>query len=204
MSIVWIVAFLFLLPLFAHFIIEIYIEIYDRVSGELKSKLGIDYTPLQELLAMGAWQLADKETAKVMLKASEPGTIYGARRVLDSESIELPCGDLRIIDQLWVEYSQGRFGFSVQKKIWLEMGGKIDYQTEKKLFDRLGWRKGSQVLRWNQLTFNNQKAPMGHLPTLNADYSGEVSYLNIRKKKYNRAKESPYLEFLCRINTCRM
>ncbi|CCQ59603.1 GUN4 domain-containing protein, partial [Crocosphaera watsonii] len=35
-----------------------------------------------------------------------------------------PCEDLRIIDQLWVKYSNGQFGFSVQKQIYMdELGG---------------------------------------------------------------------------------
>ncbi|PSB42962.1 serine/threonine protein kinase [filamentous cyanobacterium Phorm 6] len=130
------------------------------VSVQLKSARGVDYTRLRNLLAAGKWKEADGETLKVMLKA--------ARRekegYLDRESIEnFPCDDLRTIDQLWVKYSQGRFGFSVQKKIWLEVGGKVDYDTECKLGDRCGWRKGGEWLNYSNLTFNKQ-APVGHLP----------------------------------------
>lgn len=130
------------------------------VSVQLKSARGVDYTCLRDLLAAGEWKEADKETRKVMLKA--------ARRYNEgyftSESIEnFPCDDLRTIDQLWVKYSQGRFGFSVQKKIWLEVGGKVDYDTECKLGDRCGWRKGGEWLNYSNLTFNKQ-APVGHLP----------------------------------------
>ncbi len=75
------------------------------------------------------------------------------------------CGrdDLRTIDQLWVKYSQGRFGFSVQKKIWLQCGGKVDYDTECELGDRVGWRKGGRWLNYDDLTFNKQ-AQEGPLP----------------------------------------
>jgi serine/threonine protein kinase len=130
----------------------------------LKSALGVDYTRLRDLLATGEWKEADRETFKVMLKA--------ARREkegwFDTNSIEnFPCDDLRTIDQLWVKYSQGHFGFSVQKKIWLEVGGKVDYDTECKLGDRVGWRKRRKGrkdwLNYNDLTFNLQ-APEGHLP----------------------------------------
>ncbi|MGB3266366.1 MAG: serine/threonine-protein kinase [Microcoleus sp.] len=130
------------------------------VSVQLKSAMGVDYTRLRNLLAAGKWKEADGETLKVMLKA--------ARRekegYLDRESIEnFPGDDLRTIDQLWVKYSQGRFGFSVQKKIWLEVGGKVDYDTECKLGDRCGWRKGGEWLNYSNLTFNKQ-APVGNLP----------------------------------------
>ncbi|MEG3889418.1 serine/threonine-protein kinase [Microcoleus sp. Z1_A1] len=130
------------------------------VSVQLKSARGVDYTRLRDLLAAGKWKEADGETLKVMLKA--------ARRekegYFDKESIEnFPCDDLRTIDQLWVKYSQGRFGFSVQKKIWLEVGGKVDYETQCKLGDRVGWSKGGQWLDKSNLTWNKQ-APAGHLP----------------------------------------
>ena len=131
----------------------------------LKSARGVDYTRLRDLLATGEWKEADRETFKVMLKA--------ARREkegwFDTNSIEnFPCDDLRTIDQLWVKYSQGRFGFSVQKKIWLEVGGKVDYDTECKLGDRVGWRKRRKGrkgwLEYDDLTFNLE-APRGHLPS---------------------------------------
>ncbi|MEG4318383.1 MULTISPECIES: serine/threonine-protein kinase [unclassified Microcoleus] len=131
-----------------------------NVSVQLKSARGVDYTRLRDLLAAGKWKDADEETVKVMLKA--------ARREkegwLEPNSIEnFPCDDLRTIDQLWVKYSQGRFGFSVQKKIWLEVGGKVDYETDCKLGDRVGWRKGGSWLNFTDLTFN-KTAPCGHLP----------------------------------------
>jgi len=131
----------------------------------LKSALGVGYTRLRDLLATGEWKEADRETFKVMLKA--------ARREkegwFDTNSIEnFPCDDLRTIDQLWVKYSQGHFGFSVQKKIWLEVGGKVDYDTECKLGDRVGWRKRRKGrkgwLEYDDLTFNLE-APRGHLPS---------------------------------------
>lgn len=126
----------------------------------LKSARGVDYTRLRDLLATGEWKEADEETLKVMLKAAR----REKESYFDRESIEnFPCDDLRTINQLWVKYSQGHFGFSVQKKIWLEVGGKVDYDTECKLGDRVGWRKRGSWLNKSYLTFNKQ-APVGHLP----------------------------------------
>jgi eukaryotic-like serine/threonine-protein kinase len=134
-----------------------------NLSVQLKSARDVDYTRLRDLLAAGKWKEADQETRKVMLKA--------ARREkegwFDTDSIEnFPCDDLRTIDQLWVKYSQGRFGFSVQKKIWLEVGGKVDYETECKLGDRVGWRKEGKWVNYDydDLTFKQKAAPVGHLP----------------------------------------
>ena len=124
---------------------------------------GVDYTRLQDLLVAEKWKEADQETTKVMLKA--------ARRekegYLNRDSIDnLIFYYLHMIDQCWVKYSQGRFGFSVQKKIWLECGGKVDYETECKLGDRVGWRKGGNWLNYDDLTFN-RRAQEGHLPVVN-------------------------------------
>ena len=80
---------------------------------------------------------------------------------------------------MWLKYSQNRFGFSVQKKIWVDNGGKLDgsydwdtfcklgdydYDTFLKLGEKVGWRKGGEQLNYSELTFNNTNAPRGHLP----------------------------------------
>ncbi|MEA5579121.1 GUN4 domain-containing protein [Anabaena sp. UHCC 0451] len=78
------------------------------------------YHQLAYYLAAGMWEEADNETLKVMLE------VAGREKqgYLEIEDIEkFPCEDLRIIDQLWVNYSNGHFGFSVQKQIYLEVGG---------------------------------------------------------------------------------
>ncbi len=118
---------------------------------------------LRDLLAAGKWKEADQETANVMLK------VAGREKEgwLDRESIEkFPCEDLRTIDQLWVKYSNGRFGFSVQKHIWLEVGGKLgeyDQQIWENFCDRVGWRVNNKWLYYSDQTFSPNAAG-GHLP----------------------------------------
>ncbi|MFM6310751.1 MAG: GUN4 domain-containing protein, partial [Dolichospermum sp.] len=94
------------------------IEVKPAASSlvSLKSAVGMDYTKLQDLLAAGKWKEADQETASVMLAVAKP--ILGFYiDFLDVKGIDnFPCEDLRTIDQLWVKYSNGRFGFSVQKR----------------------------------------------------------------------------------------
>ncbi|NJK27495.1 MAG: hypothetical protein HC925_01515 [Coleofasciculaceae cyanobacterium SM2_3_26] len=121
-----------------------------------------DYTKLRDLLAAQKWKEADRETAERMLQ------VAGREKEgwLDSESIEqFPCEDLRTIDRLWVKYSNGHFGFSVQKKIWQQVGGKVDLETEKKLGDKLGWRVNGSWKNYDELTFTlTGETPLGHLP----------------------------------------
>ncbi len=128
----------------------------------LKSERGIDYTKLRDLLAAKNWKKADEETARVMLK------VAGREKEgwLDTESIEkFPCDDLRTIDQLWVEYSEGHFGFSVQKRIYQSLGGTSEYNKEvwERFGDLVGWRQKQEWLYYKDLTFS-EKAKKGHLP----------------------------------------
>jgi eukaryotic-like serine/threonine-protein kinase len=140
------------------------------------SAVGMDYINLRNLLAAKNWKEADEETARVMLKVAGKETarvmlkVAGREKVgwLDTESIEkFPCEDLRTIDQLWVEYSNGRFGFSVQKRIYQSLGGTREYNSEvwKKFGDKVGWRKKNEWLYYKDLTFS-ERAPAAHLPLL--------------------------------------
>ena len=137
---------------------------------ELKSAKGVNYHQLEQLLKAGSWKKADEETANKMCEVAGR-TKEGYLRVEDIN--KFPCEDLRTIDQLWVKYSNGRFGFSVQKKIWLEVTcgpevGDIDeYEIEFNLGDRVGWRKNDSWMdgwmNYDDLTFSIL-APVGHLP----------------------------------------
>lgn len=149
------------------------------------SSQNVDYTRLGDLLAAKQWKQADEETFALMLKAA------GREKEgwLDYTSIEnFPCIDLRTIDQLWVKYSRGCFGFSVQKGIWESLGGKPGVFNEETWFnfgERVGWRttRHHQILfvtwtsrKWSyysQINFN-QDAPQGHLPRLWNEWRGGV------------------------------
>ncbi|BAZ20142.1 hypothetical protein NIES4073_10180 [Kalymmatonema gypsitolerans NIES-4073] len=139
----------------------------ETSTDELSSKRGIDYTRLRDLLATGKWKEADRETANLMLK------LVGRDEVgwLRNEDMEkFPCQGLRTIDALWVKYSNGHFGFSVQHRIWQEVGGKVNKVTECLLGDHVGWRVKCNWLPYDYdwLGYSNMtfslNAPQGHLP----------------------------------------
>ncbi|MBD0344838.1 MAG: GUN4 domain-containing protein [Coleofasciculus sp. Co-bin14] len=134
-----------------------------KLTGDFDSEEGIDYTRLQELLAAGKWQRADRETEAVMLKVSgreEEGW-------LTEENMKtFPCQALRTIDSLWVKYSNGQFGFSIQKHIWQDIENSIqnDHVDIWKYFgDKVGWRVNDSWIGYSNLTFSLD-APEGHLP----------------------------------------
>jgi hypothetical protein len=106
---------------------------------ELRSSKRIDYRKLEKLLKASEWREADELTANIMCQ------VAGREKDgwLDVEHIEaFPCEDLQTIDQLWMHYSSGKFGFSTQKKMWLEYGGttdKYDYEVWKNFTANVGW-----------------------------------------------------------------
>jgi GUN4-like/Caspase domain len=131
-------------------------------NDDLASEKGIDYTQLRDLLKVQNWREADKETAKLMLKVAN----REKEGWLDVESINnFPCADLRSIDQLWVKYSNGHFGFSVQKRIYQSLGGteKYDEKIWNAFCYRVGWKKEGSWVYYSNITFGLE-APEAHLP----------------------------------------
>jgi serine/threonine-protein kinase len=136
---------------------------------------GVNYRQLEQLLKAGQWKEADKETTNKMLEVAG----RTKEEYLRTEDIDnFPCEDLRTIDQLWVKYSNGRFGFSVQKRIYQSLGGTRSY--DQKVFeafgDQVGWRVGGSWLCYKDLKFN-QTAKIGHLPARVVKGNVEVGYL---------------------------
>lgn len=122
-------------------------------KDDLSSEKGIDYTTLRDLLKAQDWKAADQETYRVMIRAV--GKKEGDWFTSD-ELLNFPCTDLKTIDALWVKYSNGHFGFSVQKRIYVECGGTLngEYPSSKtweKFGDRVGWRKDGQWLTYSDL-----------------------------------------------------
>ena len=80
------------------------------------------------------------------------------------------CDALREIDGQWYDSSGGRFGFKVQKRIYIETGNPIgDYDSEAywRFVERVGWSESGEWKRYQDLVWDKeapQIAPEGHLP----------------------------------------
>ena len=123
--------------------------------------LDIDYTQLIYFLAKGKWGEADGETTRLMRQAGRGG------EWLDVESIDnFPSKHLRIINQLWLHFSDGHFGFSIQREIYESLGGTEDYNEEVwiNFCDRLGWRKEHKWLEHIVQFSDLVEVPQGYLP----------------------------------------
>ena len=147
----------------------------------VRQRLPDHYQKLMNYLASGSWKEADHETEQMMLKAV--GTKAEQRGYLSPEEIRnFPCKDLLLIDGLWVKFSGGKFGFSVQKQIWVEVGGKLDFGEDEasakaayvRFGDSNGWRRENSFVNYRNLKFD-LSAPAGHLPAFrNGGFLEEV------------------------------
>lgn len=126
-----------------------------------------DISKLQQLLSEGQWKAADYETYLVMLDVvgRKPGDWLRPEEVKT-----FPAGPLVAIDELWRKYSQQKFGFSIQKKIYLDLyrasqapGAQASSPEAEELTEFtqcVGW----QVDGYSDLVFDLDASPKGHLP----------------------------------------
>ena len=145
-------------------------ENYRSEFEELYSECSMDYTLLRDLLKEGKWKEADLETARVMLNVvtQEKQRFIAEQKFLTEEDIKnFPCTDLYTIDRLWVKYSKGRFGLSIQNKIWSNISAKLrqaeifkeaktfyNFNNENWFLDavysRLVFEKFTKTVRWTK------------------------------------------------------
>jgi hypothetical protein len=151
-------------------------ETTKRIDPALKQTVQISrYAKLEEYLKNGQWKEADNETYRLMITTvgKEEGQWF------DPEELRnFPCEELLAIDGLWVKYSSGKFGFSVQKKIYLECGGipdekKCYEEAFEKFGDRVGWRNKGQ---WKFAVTFSTSSPEGHLPWNALHHKRDTSY----------------------------
>ncbi len=130
------------------------------------------YSKLQDYLEAKDWKKADEETSRVMCEIS--GKLKEGRlndRDIHNFSKQERNQGLKYIDRLWVDHSNGKFGFSVQKEIYIGRGGisgKYDDKIWKDFCHTVGWKIELPILGWrthSELIFDLDKAPVGHLPS---------------------------------------
>ena len=122
----------------------------------LISSMGVDYTKLRDYLSIKKWKEADQETWALLCQSLS--MTVGSQLEI-SQIDQLPCEDLQIVDRLWMQYSQGRFGFSIQKQIYESVKG--DYV---RFCDRINWPTYNSTTASGQFKFS-YKSPPGHLPS---------------------------------------
>lgn len=123
----------------------------------LNSEVGVDYRRLQELLAAKQYQQANRETFRVMSQAAFQTDDGWFEEV---NIAQFPCTDLRTINQLWLHYSGGHFGFSVQKEVYNQVEGNYE-----QLAQTVGWLEENGWQDYVDLR-NEKLVPRGYLPSM--------------------------------------
>jgi serine/threonine protein kinase len=143
--------------------------------------VGIPYlSELKEALTFGQWQEGDRLTNKIILELAAKDKIA---KLAVADISQISCEVWIAIDQEWMQASNNRFGWTVQKQVWQDLGGKLIYNedtywqfadTYERFANYIGWRKP----RWLNLGLSPKiwrkyenlifaiHAPCGHLPSL--------------------------------------
>jgi hypothetical protein len=127
----------------------------------LTSARNIDYTLLQQALVQRKFELADNLTREKLCELAGDGAIQ-RKWIYFTEVTGFPSEDLNTVNALWWVHSEGRFGFSVQRKLWLGMG-----RDFVKLWPKIGWKDGNSWTKYPRGFIWDLNAPVGHLPLLN-------------------------------------
>lgn len=125
------------------------------------SAAAIDYAPLQAHLLGQEFEAADRLTSSHLRQLAGPAAEQRGY-VYFSEVAGLPMLDLQSIDRLWVAYSLGRFGFSVQGQILRRCQGRWE-----EVWLLLGWKHDGLWTRYPSGFTWSLEAPEGHMPLIN-------------------------------------
>jgi uncharacterized caspase-like protein len=137
----------------------------------ISAATGVNYQPLKDALVARDYRLADETTANLMVRAAGREAEGWLR---EEDARNFSCDDLKIIDQLWLDHSNGKFGFSVQQQIYTSLGGTLGQYNEtfyRQFGDQVGWRQNNQWMFYGGLTFS-ATAPRGHLPSVRSGSVG--------------------------------
>lgn len=131
---------------------------------------------LEQLLKLRNWKEANTKTFTIIYEIFNEKNNNSFKNDPDwlylEDFLDFPCEHLNKIDELWIKYSNRKFGFSVQKNIYLDAGGKL-YCISQKCWDESALKASSTFqsnIGWEYLDnpnikFNNfDNAPKGHLP----------------------------------------
>lgn len=127
----------------------------------VSSATAIDYTPLQIHLMQLEFEAADRITSEILRQLAGDDAVKRGY-VFYSEVAAMPSVDLESLDRLWLVYSQGRFGFSVQGKLLRACGGQWE-----RLWPKLGWKQDGRWTRYPGSFTWSLSAPDGHMPLVN-------------------------------------
>lgn len=117
---------------------------------------------LQYYLSHQQWQQADTETARLLFQ-SVNRTQEAYLRLEDIFALPIPL--LQEINRNWLNFSNNRFGFSTQARLYqtLSQSTQFNPQQWQNFGKTVGWYRRDRWLDYDELMFDFT-APVGHLP----------------------------------------
>jgi hypothetical protein len=156
----------------AGFLIQLLLDVQDGLREEFLARYpdgwlatvsarGLDYAPLQRALMAQQFEEADRITSSLLRELAGPEAIRRGY-VYYSEVPPIASADLDSLDRLWVCFSRGRFGFSVQGKLLRSCNGRWEL-----LWPKLAWKDAGRWTRYPGSFQWSIEAPEGHMPLVN-------------------------------------
>ncbi|WP_017304934.1 GUN4 domain-containing protein [Spirulina subsalsa] len=127
----------------------------------LKSDRQVDYQPLAQHLIAQEFLEGDRLSLQKLCEAAGEAA-QNRKWLYFSEVDKIPVTDFHTVNTLWLTYSEGKFGYSIQRELWLAQGKDFS-----KLWDKIGWRKDNNWTRYPNEFIWDLSAPKGHLPLSN-------------------------------------
>lgn len=129
---------------------------------KLESSNSINYRPLYESLISNNFKTANCLTQGYLNKLAGLRQEKKREWLYFTDVLSFPDQDLQTIDKLWAIYSEGQFGFSAQKQIWI-----YSNRNWEKFWHKIGWKVNKKSMRYPSEFIWDMTAPAGHLPLFN-------------------------------------
>ena len=157
--------------------VDIVANLYRQLN-DLDSKSTVYHEDLKKhllaeldyLMKKNRWKEADSKNDQFLLVSAKREK-QGFLELNDVKNFN--CKDLKAVDELWFKNSDEKFGYRVQKRIYLETGNSLDFDWKKGTFtkwneegynsfvERVGWKKGKEEggdwMRYDKLPLWKEK-----------------------------------------------
>jgi tetratricopeptide (TPR) repeat protein len=165
----------------------------EKFKELMESSVAVSYASLKKHLKQKQWREADQETARV-IKKEVIQKVANSTEVNQETLKVFPCNDLETIDSFWRENSEGRFGFSVQKRIFQE-----SFKDRDIFGTQNGWRIKDANGNWSwrsnaDFAYNSETIPDRHLPS--SLWAGEDGWFENRRDRL--------ITLFAKIDSCSM
>lgn len=138
---------------------ELLKQVFPNGIVPLNTAKNIEYKDLQKLLAEKKFLEADKMTQQKLCQLAD---LVDREWLYFTDVARIPDLDLYTIDKLWRIHSLNKFGFSIQRNIWIKSN-----QDWNILWKNIGWSINNSLCEYPNEFIWQIEGPRGHLPLSN-------------------------------------